>query len=223
LLALGGCAKEVVPIPERPARAAPPAVARPAPAPQAPAPAAPPPAPAVAPAPLAEAPVFHPGEEWRWTGGGVTRVVGVEGGLHVTEDGEGRRRTYDPTWTLVKAVNKAGVVVADPQVGRRVLAFPLGVGKEWTWRGTFPGVGGQPPRPYVDRYRVTGYERVQVPAGSFMAFVIEHVQEVPAQGGAPAAEARRTLWYSPDVKVFIKVASPTPGWGGGELEAYRPR
>jgi hypothetical protein len=219
-----GCAKEIVPIPDVPARPAP--TARPAPVPPGPVPPArapaalPPDAPA---APVTQAPTFRVGEEWRWVGGGVTRIVAVEGGLHVTEDREGRRRAYDPTWTLVKVTDRRGAAIPDPQVGRRVLDFPLTVGKQWTWRGTFPAARGSAPRPYVDQYRVARYEAVQVPAGTFGTFVIEHVQEVPAQGGAPAAEARRTLWYSPEARVFVKVESPTPGWGGGALESYSPR
>lgn len=224
VLIAGGCAKEIVPIPDVPARPAP--AARPAPVPPSPVPPTRPPP--VAPpvetvlAPVTPAPTFRVGEEWRWVGGGVTRIVGVEGGLHVTEDREGRRRAYDPTWTLVKVTDRRGAAMPDPQVGRRVLDFPLTVGKEWMWRGTFPAARSGSPRPYVDHYRVARYEAVQVPAGTFGAFVIEHVQEVPAQAGAPAAEARRTLWYSPKAKVFVKVESPTPGWGGGALESYSP-
>ena len=173
--------------------------------------------------PVAQAPSFRVGEEWRWVGGTMFRIVAVDGGLHVTEDREGRRRAFDTTWTLVKATDRAGAPVADPQVGRRVLDFPLTVGKQWSWRGAFPAARGGTPRPYTDRYRVSRYEDVQVPAGTFGAFVIEHVQEIPAHGGLPAAEARRTLWYSPEARVFVKVESPTPGWGGGALESYSGR
>ena len=94
------------------------------------------------------------------------------------------------------------------------LQFPLSVGREWQGRcqrfdegrdaGTFVGI-----------YKVVGMESVTVPAGTFQTFRVEgETNEVKA----PGKRWRFVHWYSPEVRMEVKLQALTPDGSPTEFE-----
>ena len=80
-------------------------------------------------------------------------------------------------------------------------SWPLFVGKTWTATYTFNNrVQGMTIGPMHVEYRVTAYEDVSVPAGSWKAFKIE---------SETASNAFSTIWYAPDAKLIVKRINET--------------
>jgi len=181
-------------------------------------------------APVADAPTLNIGDQWRWTNGGSRRVTAVEGNLIVTPFSNQRctqcRAYRDKNLTIVKVLDKEGNVVNDPEVGYKMLDFPLKVGKQWNSDHTLvnntTGVSEQ----YKNGFSVEVYERVKTKAGTFTAFRITHVQQRAAHSshGPDAGRSwRETLWYSPEVGAVVKreVNTARVNWGPDwELESY---
>jgi len=181
------------------------------------------------PAPVAEAPSFKPGDEWRWTNGGHRRVIAVEAEESVTSYSSQycrECRAYrDKNLTIVRLVDKEGnLVVLDWEVGYKMLDFPLKVGKQWASNATQVSQATKIAQPYKNLFIVEAYEDVKTKAGTFKAFRIGHVQEL--EHASVAADVGRTwredLWYSPEVKAFVKREVITrvdwgPNW---ELESF---
>ena len=172
-------------------------------------------------APTSDAPTFKVGDRWTWTNGRTTQIRAIEGVNHVTSGKDGQRRYYDPNWTLVKVVDRQGNAVSESGIGRKLLEFPMSIGSEWSWHGSLLSVGNQF-RDYKDAFRVGAYDEVKTKAGLFKAFVISHVQDGQGRMGGTTTN-RRTLWYSPEAKVIVKVEHNTRGWTplqDYELESY---
>lgn len=86
---------------------------------------------------------------------------------------------------------------ASPHIG--IFSWPLFVGKSWTARFAYEDhVNRMIFNNVVAYWTVEAYENVQVPAGTFKAF---RLQSSPGQTDATAT----TLWYSPDMKITVKV------------------
>jgi hypothetical protein len=77
-------------------------------------------------------------------------------------------------------------------------SWPLWVGKSWTSSLAYHDViRGRSWDPILNFWRVTAYEDVTVPAGTFKAFKVE---STPGTNEA----AYRTYWYASDVKLMVK-------------------
>jgi hypothetical protein len=76
--------------------------------------------------------------------------------------------------------------------------FPLYVGKKWS--KMMGGFGGSK----LYTYNVVSFENITVPAGTFQSFKIEFVDE----NLVTTAKQRISLWYSPEVKWFVKFYGP---------------
>lgn len=77
-------------------------------------------------------------------------------------------------------------------------SWPLFVGKTWTASETYKDdMTGHRFSPVVTYWKVTAYEDVTVPAGTFKAFKLE---SSPGTNNA----SLKTEWYAPDVKVVVK-------------------
>lgn len=181
------------------------------------------------PAPVAEAPAFKVGDEWRWTGGGRRRVTAIEGEHTVTplsnQECQNCRAYRDKNLTVVKLLDKEGnIVVNESSVGYKQLDFPLGVGKRWESDMPLVNRTTKVVEPYKNTFWVEAYEEVKTKAGSFKAFRITHIQQrANSPYGADVGKTwRDTLWYSPEVKAFVKREVNTKvEWGADwELESY---
>ena len=148
-----------------------------------------------------------------------------------------------PDWSRVRSVNGHSTVVNRP------LAFPLAIGKTWVIDYT----EDHPNRLHSSEhfhtpYRVTGWEDVTVPAGTFHALKIEADGEwfaaiapavgavagsrVDAEGAttvlrtskvAPRTISGRTykaFWYVPAVKLWVKNLEEYYNAGGVRTERY---
>ncbi len=134
---------------------------------------------------------------------------------------------FGADWSRVRSVNGLSTTVNRP------LDFPLRVGKAWTVGYTEQNPNRQhSSETFRTPYRVTGWEQVTVPAGTFRAIKIEADGEwtavtapsvsavsggrVDAGGSASVAQTVRTMpttatgrtykafWYVPSVKRWVK-------------------
>ncbi len=157
-------------------------------------------------------PVLHAGDTWRWrfeTGNHFSRQY-----LRQTEDGlfeadplvNGLRYYYDSAHTVRRVlVPRTGRSITDPtvdipQIGYVTLDFPLHVGKTWSWVVRARDKNLNQVYTYMNKFTVLGCERVTVPAGTFVAAVIE--EEVRSSDDSWGV---RTWWYAPDVKHHVAV------------------
>ncbi len=179
-------------------------------------------APAATP-PVAEAPTFKIGDEWRWEGGDYPtyiRVVALEGAGSVVESNldvwcrDGCRYTRDKNGISTSGVSGKG----EPTYvsGLKILDFPLTVGKQWTQETELRQLSTGQMRPYFNVWKVEAFEEVK--AGTFKAFWISYSQE---NRGSVRWSGNASLWWSPDVKAFVKRVGHTSGWGKDwELASY---
>lgn len=187
-----------------------------------------PPAEAQAPAatpPVAEAPTFKIGDEWRWEGGDYptyVRVVALEGDGSVVESNldvwcrDGCRYTRDKNGIGISGVSGKG----EPTYvsGLKILDFPLTVGKEWTQQKELRNMRTGQMIPYFNVWKVEAFEEVKVKAGTFKAFRISYSQEAR---GSYRWSGNASLWWSPDVKAFVKRVVHSSDWGRDwELASY---
>lgn len=189
-----------------------------------------------------KAPELAPGDTWTYAEENpspqgqrtshtlMTLVRADKDGILVTvqpagSPGPSSERLMGPDWSRVRSVNGRQTVVNQP------LQFPLAPGK--TWRVAYtefaPGDRRHTREGWDMTMRVTGWESVDVPAGTFRALKIEGVgtwtADTPASvvvargrapNGAEIASARRnagttvsgryfkTFWYVPEVHRWVK-------------------
>lgn len=213
---------------------APPTVVTPPPPPPPPAVVSPPPPPVAAhrcsdPAP---APRFQVGEKWTWRNDrgeeNTDEVIEVDGETTRMRKSNGDVVFLDKDRVLQKVHLKNGDVLTAPganvypEIGKKMMEFPLVPGKSWEWRFTRTPPAS-PIRSYTQRRTVVACEEVTTTAGRFSAFKIEvHDRDVTAM-----TDGKALLWYAPDVKVVVRrqiVASDywrnSPNW---ELVKYERR
>ena len=175
-------------------------------------------------APQVDTPSFSVGDEWRWEGGGYptfVRVVAFEGGNPVVESNldpfcrDGCRYTWDKNLVTVSGTNKKGQP-ANP-APLKLLQFPLHVGKEWTQDIDLRTSGGFQ-RPFANQWKAEAFEDVKVKAGTFKAFRITWSQQ---NLGPYRWTGTCSMWWSPEVKAFIKRAVHSSDWGADwQLVSY---
>ncbi len=167
-------------------------------------------------------PTFKIGDEWRYATGFV-RVIGFEGEeVITTSDLDPRCRDCkffrDKNWTLVRALDAQGRP-ADVSTGLKLLDFPLYVGKEWNQEIELRSLTTGLPRIYRNEFKVMAYEEVTVKTGKFKAFRIAWVQKT--RNVANPFVGHADLWWSPEVKNFVKRQVFTTRWlPDFELESY---
>lgn len=175
--------------------------------------------------PTAESPKLSVGDEWRFTGNAVFRVEAVEGDFVITTaefPGNrcvGCRQYRDKNLMIVKMVDKTGAPAHDPNAGLKLLDFPLTVGKSWEANVNLFSPSANRSFPYDNSFKVESYGDVKTKAGVFKAFAISWRQV--STGAGNSWDGRATLWYSPEVKWFIKREVHTSRWfSDAELESY---
>ena len=174
---------------------------------------------------VAEAPSFKVGDEWHWVGGAYptyVRVIALQGEGSVVESNldlwcrEGCRYVRDKNGIAVSGTNKKG----EPAyvTGLRTLDFPLKIGKEWTQDIDLRLVSDGTIRPFSNRWKIEAFEEVVVKAGTFKAFRMSWYQE---NRGSYRWNGNATLWWSPEIKAFVKRVVHTTGWGSDwELASF---
>jgi len=148
-----------------------------------------------------------------------------------------------PDWSRMRDVNGKETVVNRP------FAFPLADGKSWDvlYSEQNPNKDHKSER-FDSRFRVVGYETVEVPAGKFRALKIEseghwEAELAPRQSvvqGAQSGQGAATLvtqvqntaerqtsgrlykafWYAPEVKRWVKSVEEYYSSGGVRSERY---
>jgi hypothetical protein len=158
-----------------------------------------------------ETPAFSVGDEWQWDNKIYARVVAIEAGNPVIESNfdcrEGCRFTWDKNLVAVAGTNKKGKPVSVS--GLQLLEFPLHVGREWTQDVDLRTSGGFQ-RPFANQWKVESFEDVKVKAGTFKAFRISWYQQNRGPNGWTGS---CSMWWSPEVKAFVKRAVHTSDWG----------
>ena len=100
---------------------------------------------------------------------------------------------------------------------RRLLNFPLEIGKTWkdrfVSRPTYGTTGASPENIYYETYTVLGWEDIVVEAGKFRAIKLEYKQEGIGQDRTWVGKA--WYWYSPEVGYFVNCQHEnSPVWIG---------
>jgi hypothetical protein len=82
--------------------------------------------------------------------------------------------------------------------------FPLAAGATWSEKYTWLSIAGVASSGYVTA-KVSGPEKVTVPAGSFDAYRIDRDQEVRGNNeSAVVTNTHMTTWYAPAVRRFVR-------------------
>lgn len=88
------------------------------------------------------------------------------------------------------------------------VSFPLWLGRQWSFAGTAVPAGQpatSPTRiPTTMDCHVVGYRQIEVPVGSFEAFVCECACTHIDSGYEPGC-GQWTIWYAPEVKNVVKL------------------
>jgi hypothetical protein len=169
-----------------------------------------------------EAPVWNVGDKWVFNSGITMEVIKAdENGYVVRYPGETRifeRKTLNRIYML-----RGKKQERYREAERRLLNFPLTIGKEWKdrylatlkWEDGFSGslTGGGGETLIFENYKALGWEEVEVEAGKLRALKMEYKREwdSPATG---RKEGKVWYWYSPEVKYLIKAQyEKTQIWG----------
>lgn len=99
----------------------------------------------------------------------------------------------------------------------KLLDFPLKVGKKWNETATLREVSTDLVTTVSNSFSVVAFEEVTIPAGTFRAFRIRLFQEDLGRKWSGSCD----MWWSPDVKNFIKRSVYTTYWFDDfELASY---
>ena len=165
---------------------------------------------------------FQEGEQWTWRRvDELTKLeTAVVGRQTVQKDGAlaflGTSKRYYTLDQIYKG-----------RMGWR--EWPLEVGKAWKYKFQWSSPTGEPGATSQD-VKVVAYEKISVPAGTYMALRIEYKGSwnmTDFAGRHWAGEVNDTWWYAPEVKADVKHTFVTYGRHGSEqwiseLMSYRP-
>jgi len=165
-----------------------------------------------------EAPVWNIGDKWIYrTAKGylVTReVVDVKKDLFILKAGEAQDlRAYDKKKMNIEfQIEKSGKQVPSTGSFRKVLDFPIFVGKRW--KDTVAGTTSVSKREVTidNDFEIQGIEEVTTAAGTFKAFKIYHKQTF---SGPTLNSGWVRYWYAPPIKNIVKIeADKSSSWPG---------
>src|SRR5437899_2758337 len=113
--------------------------------------------------------------------------------------GGGKTDAYDSAMNFIPDAN-------DPKPERtlKLVAYPLRVGSDWTWKREFPSPGIAE----TITGKVVAYEAVTVPAGAFTCFRVE-ASGSQTSGKHNKLNRKWTHWYCPEVKGYAKMILET--------------
>jgi hypothetical protein len=124
--------------------------------------------------------------------------------IHTVLARQGKGRESDATWTP----EWNGVVAVDDgvvEIEGGLLRFPLAIGGTYqaAWQMRRPRAGAFHAR-HERNVKVVGWEEVSVPAGKFRALKIEAEGSWRRLDRGTSDWARNTVWYSPQVRRWVK-------------------
>lgn len=142
--------------------------------------------------------------------------------IHTVLERQGIRKesdaTFTPEWNSIVSIDE-GVI----ELEKGMLQFPLVVGRSYeaAWEIRRPRVGSFHVR-HERKVKVIGWEDIEVPAGKFRALKIQADGHFRRLDRPVADEARNTIWYSPQVRRWVKSRyQDVQGETGEELMYYR--
>ena len=154
--------------------------------------------------PTADKPDLKVGDQWEFNQN-VKIVPGEEKSepwsrrvLEIQPDGRTKVVVGKDTLTLDAMLNR--IDARGPEYSVVTYKFPMKVGSEWSYSAR-AGEGGMLER--RGSYKVTAYEPVTVPAGTFDCFRVEGQWETSTRGGY-TGRAREQYWYCPAIKYIAK-------------------
>ncbi len=177
-----------------------------------------------------EAPVWNAGDKWAFDRGGPIEVIKCDDHCYLVRFSGGPfPRAASGVAVLEKStLNITHVLDGNTRrqyldTGKKILNFPLTVGKEWKnfYQRTEPGVDGLVLVEYHETLRVLGWEEIKVPAGKFKAVKMEYKIEPlvwSSLGCHARPESKAWYWYSSEVKNLVK-CNYEEGYDGGPGEA----
>jgi hypothetical protein len=163
-----------------------------------------------------EAPVWNVGDKWSFDREGPIEViknddhcylVRFSGGIF-PQTASGVAILERSTLNIIQVINgNARKKYSDTR--KKILNFPLTVGKEWKdlYQQNEPGIDGMALVEYNETFRVLGWEEVEVRAGKFKALKMEYKIEPfewSSLGCCPRPESKAFFWYSPEAKNLVK-------------------
>jgi len=150
----------------------------------------------------ATAPEWRVGDRWRHTwragteqGTKTSEVLSVRevGGVPfyvLRVDTVARYYTFNLHWAANEVESRVAARAQPPQPW---FTWPLEVGKQWNYQGTYEDQEGK--GRLNETYSVIAMEPVEVPAGKFSAFKL-------SRQGAPGSTDE--YWYAPEVRWYVK-------------------
>jgi hypothetical protein len=155
-----------------------------------------------------EAPVWNVGDKWSLTEDVNILVANSDESSYVVKylsSGRGTILIYERS-SLNRLYSGEGERRI-PYEGRnkRLLNFPLEIGKSWTDKFTIKsGTFGAQEFTVVETFTPLGWEDIEIKAGKFKAVKLEYKQEMVGQTAGRPKEGKAWYWYSPDVKYMLK-------------------
>jgi hypothetical protein len=153
-----------------------------------------------------EVPVWNIGDKWSLTGSVTIMVVNADENSYavkyLTSAGESILICEKSSLNRLYVMDKDKRI---PYEGRnkRLLNFPLNIGKSWNDKYTIGGKAGS--QEYIETFTVLGWEDIVIQAGKFKAVKLEYKQaRTEEKAGRKPKEGKTWYWYSPDVKYMIK-------------------
>jgi hypothetical protein len=158
-----------------------------------------------------EAPAWNAGDKWDFGQEGFLEVVGIEKNGLVAKFSAGifprsTRGTviFDKSTFNVLSFLEGDKVKKYRGAHRRILNFPLAVGKKWNDEFKRISPDGFHGADVAETIKVLGWEEVAVPAGKCKAIKLEYQINYGPPGLGPIYESKAWYWYSPEVKYLVK-------------------
>ena len=158
-----------------------------------------------------EAPAWNVGDKWDFGQEGFLEVVGVDKNGYVGKFSAGiflksaqGTAIFDKSTLNVLYFLEGDKTKKYRGAHRRILNFPLVVGKKWNDEFKSMSPDGFHGGPAAETIKVLGWEEVGVPAGKFKAVKLEYLVSTGPPGLPAIMESMAWYWYSPEVKYMVK-------------------
>ncbi len=155
-----------------------------------------------------EAPVWNVGDRWDLGADVSITVASADensySARYLVTGGDSTLIYEKSTLNRLFSVEKGRRVKYDGR-NRRLLNFPLEIGKSWKDQYIVPPTSlGAKETTYIETFTPLGWEDIEIPAGKFKAVKIEYKQEMVGGAAGQPKEGKVWYWYSPDVKYMLK-------------------
>jgi hypothetical protein len=165
-----------------------------------------------------EAPVWNIGDKWVFTSGNIEVVNADQNNYTANFSNDTcmfQKQGFKAILFQKLTLNRIGVLERGKQkeysMGlRRILNFPLSIGKQWKDEYSGEQLGGMHSgisESYTENFTILGWEDLEIKAGKFRAIKLEYKHILTYSGNrwvTVPLERKSIFWYSPAVKYFIK-------------------